>query len=692
MNNTIPFGTRWLTLVCLGFALVVSVNAGQPASPLPNSTNALTVFGMPALDETVMSLQMQLMMQFKQGHLDNAAQLCQRVIDLIPFAPDGYYNMACIRSLQGRCDEAVGWLEKAVEHGFGDSSAIERDPDLKAIRRDARVRALIKKMSWMTAWQGPIAPPSLKGTRVSPAPVSNGVAWVSSSNTLWEGRAHLLVSLFDLGSSNAGERAICTLSGEAGDLLRGWWKEGTAAGNWGDFYDNRDSGHSDMNLGVFPQMTRIKYGPEVIAAKLHYGSQGYLFHGGVVIGNSSTANVGGPFWGSQTRALYNSRRGVELLAMQYLNGKLYMYPEHQDYDPGRNGKGGGFGDVFACNTPYLITSQGSSGSDQVFLSAVACTLAAFRPEVKTALTTNGLLMATVQMIFRSSNAGITNEAAYLSSAAHPAVFDGARLDVPRMVRMAHAMTLTNLPPLVMLQVEKEDQFKVGRDYFSDGAGEMLFNTPCSIARLWKATAMTRKLVVSAAASRDPNKRPLTFRWVVLQGDPDKIRIRPLDKAGSRAEITLTWQGRHPVAPGSKMESNRIELGVFAHNGAFYSAPAFISYYTYDNEERVYDQAGRIVSVTYTGADEPGNYTDPLLDQPKSWRDEYHYDTRGELTGWTRFRGAVSEDFLPDGRAVVRRDGQGRVAETRTVSYEVKQRKAGEPVHLVEASAAGAPKP
>ena len=55
-----------------------------------------------------------------------------------------------------------------------------------------------------------------------------------------------------------------------------------------------------------------------------------------------------------------------------------------------------YGDVYPANTPYVITSQGSSGSDQVFLSAVACTLAAFRPETKELLVRTGTLMPTVQ--------------------------------------------------------------------------------------------------------------------------------------------------------------------------------------------------------------------------------------------------------------------------------------------------------
>jgi hypothetical protein len=39
-------------------------------------------------------------------------------------------------------------------------------------------------------------------------------------------------------------RPITTSPGELGELLRKWQQEGTAAGNVGDWYDNRDRGHS----------------------------------------------------------------------------------------------------------------------------------------------------------------------------------------------------------------------------------------------------------------------------------------------------------------------------------------------------------------------------------------------------------------------------------------------------------------
>ena len=55
------------------------------------------------------------------------------------------------------------------------------------------------------------------------------------------------------------EKPIAAGGGKVGELLRQWWKEGSAAGNVGDFYDNRDGDHSPLNLSPHPHCRRIKY-------------------------------------------------------------------------------------------------------------------------------------------------------------------------------------------------------------------------------------------------------------------------------------------------------------------------------------------------------------------------------------------------------------------------------------------------
>ncbi len=40
-------------------------------------------------------------------------------------------------------------------------------------------------------------------------------------------------------------------------LVNRWFSRGTAAGNIGDFYDNRDGGHSYLKVKMYPQLSVI---------------------------------------------------------------------------------------------------------------------------------------------------------------------------------------------------------------------------------------------------------------------------------------------------------------------------------------------------------------------------------------------------------------------------------------------------
>ena len=169
-----------------------------------------------------------------------------------------------------------------------------------------------------------------------------------------------------------------------------------------------------------------------------------------------------------------------------MGNHLYFYPVHVDNNPGHNGAAGkGHGDVLPANTPYIVLSQGSSGSDVVFLDAFAAALAALRPEVKRDLAASGTLMPALQMVFRMSNRQVAKPEDYLTGKAHPTAFQGAQVDAEKMVTLAHGIKPEVLPPMVQLKVLEEDRGVVGRDYFDAGPRERLFDTPCAVARVVK---------------------------------------------------------------------------------------------------------------------------------------------------------------------------------------------------------------
>jgi hypothetical protein len=308
----------------------------------------------------------------------------------------------------------------------------------------------------------------------------------------------------------------------------------------------------------------------------------------------------------------------------------------------------------------------------VFLDAVACTLAAFHPHVKQTLIRRGALMPTVQMILRRCSKKVGSDADYLTGRAHPTAFVGADVDVGKMVQMAHDVRLDELPPLSRVRVVYEDEAVPGRDYF-DSTREQLFDTPFAIARIVRSTKFERRMIVSAELSEDFNGRPLSFHWAVLRGDADRIRILPLVDDKSKAEIVIPYHRRRPVDGNPTLQSSRVDIGVFVHNGKYYSPPAFVTFCSLDNERRVYNAQQQIDSVQYSEGSQRGIYADPMIAPRKNWLDRYQYDDQQRLLGWTRLKDGQLQSFTADGALVIERDALGRPLRARQVKYTIRRR-------------------
>lgn len=624
------------------------------------------------------TLETELTNLLRAGQYAEAEKVGMKLIASVPELPTGYYNLACAQALLGKSEAAFENLQRSVKLGFNAAKAAEQDADLESLRKHPEWPNTLRAMAAAT-------PQKPETREIKPTTVTNRIAMVSESNTAWNGNIGVLHSFFMFPDEGGKDLQPVSSHGGVGDSIRRWFKEGTAAGLYGDLYDNRDGDHSALNLNAYPQLTGVEYAPEALTNSINRGFQVHLFFNRITIGNASVANTSGPTWRSMPRLAYPDARLMTLLYLQYTANHIYMYPEHRDYDPGRNGKDGGHGDVYCGNSPYVIISQGSSGSDQAFMNAVACTLASFRPDVKQFLASRGALMPAVQMLLRSSSKLVTTNEDYLTGKAHRVVMDGSKVDTAKMVEKAHSMTMDDLPPQIVLKVLDEDKAVPGQDYFDPRTSEVLYETPAAIGRVVRSMQYERRLVVSAGDSTDFKKKPLTYHWKVLQGDAGRIRIKPLNKSGSLVELTIPYHERFPIEPGSAMEANRVDIGAFVHNGTYYSAPAFVSFFYLDNEKRVYGPRQEILSVQYSGGKTPGNYVDPMVDLPKDWIDEYRYDKNGVLTGWTRTSNGEKQDFTADGKLIVARDESGKPIHTMTALYGVKKLPSGK--LIIEQSAA-----
>ncbi len=422
------------------------------------------------------------------------------------------------------------------------------------------------------------------------------------------------------------------MRGNAVVLLRRLAAQGRAAGLEGVVYDNRDRGHSRLAAEWFPNLTHLHYGSGLQAANADLGLGGVFLLPMPVLGNSSTAVTSGHAPRSLPRLAMTTELGPAHAFRTYASNHLYVYPEHQDHDDQ---------DLFPANWPYMVISQGSSGSDQAFLQALALALAALMPETRSRLEAEKLLGPTMQLILRRTQKGLYGPESYLGPAAHPSVFDEAKLSPERMVTFAAALKPEDIPPMVRLRVLEED---FGGSTGLAERSERLFTTPSAIARLWRGPEHTKKITLSAAETKDSNGRKLSFHWVLLRGDPEKVTIKPQGTDKVHADITVAWHDPYPVTSHQPRQTSRVDIAVIAWNGVQYSAPAILSVDFPAHQIRSYSADGsgqmQLAQIDYDALGRGVQY-DPLLYWSAPWYDEIDYDAEGGIAGWTR-HGAQGE--------------------------------------------------
>jgi adenylate cyclase len=80
------------------------------------------------------------------GQVDRARDWAARALEAGKDEPAITYNVACLHCLLGECEEAIDYLERAVEHGYGHRGWLENDSDLAVLRDQPRFRALLDRM------------------------------------------------------------------------------------------------------------------------------------------------------------------------------------------------------------------------------------------------------------------------------------------------------------------------------------------------------------------------------------------------------------------------------------------------------------------------------------------------------------------------------------------------------------------
>ena len=430
-------------------------------------------------------------------------------------------------------------------------------------------------------------------------------------------------------------------------LLRRLETQGVAAGFKNVIYDNHDRGHSLPEAGTFPQLSKLYFSNELKKLNMDYGLAGRIILPAIVIGNSSTAITKGKRKRSQPRLAMTSPDGPIRAFLTYVTNHLYIYPEHRDHDGV---------DRFPANWPYMVITQGSSHSDKPFIRALLMAVAALTPETQDMLRKKNLIAPTLQMIMRRSQKTVYTRGTYHSGIAHPTVFSKKQLAPERMVTLAASLKPGEVPPMVLLSIEEEDFGNAGLADLS----EKLFDTPSAIARVWRSTDYTRRMVVSAGNTTDPNGHDLEFTWALLRGDPKRVRIMPSGENREKAEISVDWHPTRPISPGHKRLTDRVDIGVFAWNGFHDSAPAIISISFPNHQIRKYGEVTggtgkHLLSIDYDAEERDAKY-DPVIFWSAPWKDVLTYDqsenlveTQRHLADGTVSR--ISPESLSNGQQV-----------------------------------------
>ena len=475
-------------------------------------------------------LRVQLMQAVRAGNITNMEAVCRKGLELMPGDATWQYNLACALAYRATPDAALDALESAVKAGFRNAQAIEDDGDLKRISSNARFKAIVR-MARETAGLPLPGRPVPKQARLT-----MGTRLVlNKANLSWDFDRGIYTALvkFLRGSGESPEAMAALYDGPAKDVLAALLADGTASGNAGDIYVNRDGDHSRIDLKDFPLLSELRFEGEAKKKGVDRAIPNTLYPGAFVVGNASLAIVSTNDSSSLVRTAMFEPYAMLLLQQCYLNNQFWVFPAHKDYNP-ETGL-----DRFLGVTPCALMSVGSSGSDRYYVRAALAASAAMRADVKKAAKERKVLGPLMQYLFRRTRKGVESEADYLSEKAHPTAFDRATLDVAKVVQLSNSLTPDSIPPIAL---------------------------PFSAFVPVKSTDLEKELDFSFKAFPEGLK-DVSFCWHVVHGDKARVEIVP----GVNGNVHLSVDCRGLA--------ERIDVACFVKAGdSDWGAPSFVSIY------------------------------------------------------------------------------------------------------------------
>jgi tetratricopeptide (TPR) repeat protein len=80
------------------------------------------------------------------GQNEQAMERARRASAIDPQDPGVLYNVGCVYALAGSAEEALDYLDRAIQNGFGHREWLENDSDWDCVRGEPRFQALLRKL------------------------------------------------------------------------------------------------------------------------------------------------------------------------------------------------------------------------------------------------------------------------------------------------------------------------------------------------------------------------------------------------------------------------------------------------------------------------------------------------------------------------------------------------------------------
>lgn len=91
----------------------------------------------------------------RRGRIEDGLKVDEQITRLRPEDALAHYNLACSFSLNGRIDEALKALLRAIRLGYRDFVWMKKDPDLKKLRADPAYAVVIAVIQQETSTEKP---------------------------------------------------------------------------------------------------------------------------------------------------------------------------------------------------------------------------------------------------------------------------------------------------------------------------------------------------------------------------------------------------------------------------------------------------------------------------------------------------------------------------------------------------------